>query len=702
MDVNMNNTLAFLDEFLGFRVRLYKGFDRLLTDFDSDKWEIVFAHSNVPSINIDFCIRLSDGSLLSEDKHSCLLLAMKYWICASVHPDNTRGRGLTYSDATASNIICSVLNLIDYFLIRDDYYKLYKYGFEAISKDDVYALADELFSSGHRYETVYRWSHCVSDYLKSELNNANRNELKKIIKESDIKFHEITNSQRSGVELDLDAEEIIYARAWLYQNDLYTKNIKSGYKYSPNRKRVSEIIYKPLTLRGAAFTKPNIAILSIVNIDSSRREYERVAVKDYNESEPTATSIRQLKSAFNTLLSLHDESFSYEKLSLPPISAIRVFDSYQVKLNVDKRTASLPSKVVFKALREAVEFHIEYSEHLIASLDNVLHSYSRKINELADGQRDSITKVISDDEFNKLLHPKISQKGVTKWGFRNREFKLEGLKSNPGLGVLFSVYYGAVAITVGVIMARRQTELRHLKVDTCLDDAKKNLIFNKAKSTRMLGGKRELVARPIDEIAVEMIEALIKIQRLYLKYGFIKKTGNLFAVPSYNQANKLLDPVKSHHNFSNCIDNFCDYFEMPVNKDGQRYYIRVHQLRRFFALSFFWGNGFGGLDTLRWFMGHTDPEHVYRYITESIPGEVLRHAKSQFVTETITEHKELQKLILEKYNTDDFTILTDSEIENYIDELLTEGEVEVEPEFIEVDDGKTYRILVNIVEKRHA
>lgn len=698
----MNNTLAFLDECLGSRVELYRGFDRLLTDFDSDKWEIVFADNNVPSINIDFCIRLSDGPLLSEDKNSCLLLTMKYWICASVHPDNTRGRGLTYSDSTASNIICSVLNLIDYFLIRDDYYKLYKYGFEAISKDDIYALADELFSSGYRYETVYRWSHCLSDYLKSELNHADQNELNKIIKESDIKFHEITNSQRGGVELDLDDEEIIYARAWLYQNDIYIKNTNSGYKYRPNRKKISKIIYKSNTLRGAAFTKPNIEILSIGNIGSSRREYERVAVKDFSESAPTATSIKQLKSSFNTLLSLHDESFSDEKLSLPPISALRVFDNYQVKQNIDKRTASLPSKVVFKALREAIEFHIEYSEHLLTSLDDVLHLYSRKINGLEDGQRDSITKVISDDEFKKLLHPKISKKGVTQWGLRNREFKPEGMRRNPGLGILFSVYYGAVAITVGVIMARRQTELRHLKVDTCLDDAKKNLIFNKAKSTKKLGGKRELVARPIDEIAVEMIEALIKIQRLYLKYGFIKKTGYLFAVPSYVQANKLLDPVRNHRNFSNCIDVFCDYFELPVNKDGKRYYIRVHQLRRFFALSFFWGNGFGGLDALRWFMGHTDPEHVYRYITESIPGEVLRHAKSQFVTETITEHKELQKLISEKYHADDFTVLTDSEIENYIDELLAEGEVEVEPEFIETDDGKTYRILVSIMEKRYA
>ena len=50
-------------------------------------------------------------------------------------------------------------------------------------------------------------------------------------------------------------------------------------------------------------------------------------------------------------------------------------------------------------------------------------------------------------------------------------------------------------------------------------------------------------------------------------------------------------------------------------------------------MCFFWGSGFGSLDTLRWFMGHTNIEHVYHYITESTSGEVLRNVKTQFLLE---------------------------------------------------------------------
>lgn len=41
-------------------------------------------------------------------------------------------------------------------------------------------------------------------------------------------------------------------------------------------------------------------------------------------------------------------------------------------------------------------------------------------------------------------------------------------------------------------------------------------------------------------------------------------------------------------------------------------------------MCFFWGSGFGSLDTLRWFLGHTNVEYVYHYITESTSGDIKK------------------------------------------------------------------------------
>ena len=50
---------------------------------------------------------------------------------------------------------------------------------------------------------------------------------------------------------------------------------------------------------------------------------------------------------------------------------------------------------------------------------------------------------------------------------------------------------------------------------------------------------------------------------------------------------------------------------------------------------FFWSNAYDGLDTLRNFLGHTDAEHLYHYITTELSGAVLSSAKAQYLTETI-------------------------------------------------------------------
>jgi hypothetical protein len=111
---------------------------------------------------------------------------------------------------------------------------------------------------------------------------------------------------------------------------------------------------------------------------------------------------------------------------------------------------------------------------------------------------------------------------------------------------------------------------------------------------------------------------------------------------------------------------------------------------------FFWGNGFGGLDTLRWFLGHTDPEHLYHYITETCDGEILKDVKIQYATETLSEHSSLVELVKKRYGTEDFTLLESSEIESYIEELIDEGGVEIEPEFFETGDGIKYKIVVRV------
>jgi hypothetical protein len=224
---------------------------------------------------------------------------------------------------------------------------------------------------------------------------------------------------------------------------------------------------------------------------------------------------------------------------------------------------------------------------------------------------------------------------------------------------------------------------------------KTRLVFFNRKSGVL--GMREKEARPIPEIAVKMILQLEKLQEGFKKHGVLKENTRLFAFPSCN-GDRFIE--LGHQRFNDSMDFFCDYFETPLDSEGRRYYIRQHQLRRFFAMLFFWGSAFGGMDTLRWFLGHTDISHLYHYITESTPGDVLRSVKANFAGQVLkhqpAEARELASLVQHHFGTDNFSVLDSDELDEYVEELMIEGRVEIEPSFLETNKGNSYRILIKV------
>ncbi|MNJ33138.1 hypothetical protein D3C77_278170 [compost metagenome] len=124
-------------------------------------------------------------------------------------------------------------------------------------------------------------------------------------------------------------------------------------------------------------------------------------------------------------------------------------------------------------------------------------------------------------------------------------------------------------------------------------------------------------------------------------------------------------------------------------------------MRRFFAMLFFYCGSFAKLDTLQWMLGHTDPKHVYRYITESTAGAILASAKAQVTAEELHQgnyenFKDLMQLLKERYGTEKFTLISADDLEDQIFELMEEGWVEIEPEFFSDHQGKKFKIVARL------
>jgi len=102
------------------------------------------------------------------------------------------------------------------------------------------------------------------------------------------------------------------------------------------------------------------------------------------------------------------------------------------------------------------------------------------------------------------------------------------------------------------------------------------------------------------------------------------------------------------------------------------------------------------MDTLRWFLAHTDVKHLWHYITESVPGQVLRSVAAEWVAYGVQhasqETSDLATELATHFGTSDFSILDQEALALHLEDLIEDGRLSVEPQFL--DDENRYRIAV--------
>ncbi|MGZ4160899.1 MAG: hypothetical protein ACXVNF_08930, partial [Neobacillus sp.] len=273
-----------------------------------------------------------------------------------------------------------------------------------------------------------------------------------------------------------------------------------------------------------------------------------------------------------------------------------------------------------------------------------------------------------------------------------------------GFSDLFDVLLGAIQIIIGVTMARRQAELLELNAircilpfnidpnDKCSQDIDFKLIFDNRKSgSSGTNPLRETLAKPILRSVAGLIYKLQIFNNKLIEEGYLNKTKAtlLFGLNS----RKVKFFISSSATYNHHLDCFCDYFETETIQYGEndirRYYIRQHQLRRFFVMLFFWSKSYDGLDTLRHFLGHTDYEHLYHYITEAIPGEVLTGIKAQRIVDGVNKKdieniEQLTPVIRDRFGAQSITFKTYKQICDDYEEDAADGFIEMNPPFEQI------------------
>jgi hypothetical protein len=691
--------LAFLDALFPRSLTRYES-PWLTNRFDDNEWKFNFSTKRNFIINFD--VALEDGSSLTAKKNAELLKTFKNWISVQATP--YMNKGILPDVATAKALTRRAIHIIDYLLLKSEKLKLGTYGLKLLTEQDVRKFFYQLSSNPKTSESIYNWTARATAFLsqKSELISDHRAE--EFSRSEPTIYKLIETSERIK---NLNETQDLKAKIWLAMNKFYSRTTHLGYRLAVPSHRISFEILRN-TLSGRKI-QTNIEDLNLDPYEGLATEYQFIAVRSETNENFSEREFGKYYKAFMAISKLSKINVYIPEKAIENINFKTL--ASQLELIPTDRYRTLRPNILLPALKNAVEFCIKYGTDLLKSAEAVMIAQQ--------GNPVGIQDKSFEQTLTNSLAPSIQKIGVRYWSLSghinynekffdsenvrvfNRADQFNRFRANEGLWELVRVYYGAAQLILGLLMARRQSELISLMPFECLDATRKNLVFFNAKSGFM--SKREKIKRPIPDFAVKIIASIQNLQENLKSAGVISSYYPLFTPP--NRFGTDLNRSLTSPTYNRSIDFFCDYFETPLENPGRRHYIRQHQLRRGFAMIFFWGNAQGGLDTLRWFLAHTDAQHLYNYITETTPGEVLRGVKSAFIADAIREGDldvvtELKTLLVQHFNTDNFEILDTTEVEIYLDSLQHEGLLSVEPHFSKALDGSEYRIITKVRSKK--
>ena len=643
--------------------------------FEEDVWHCRFGEIKM---DIDFRVVLDDGSLLTSHPRRGLLDAFKRFLCLQTHPALTGGR--TVAPATTRQRIALALHVLDYFLLRAEQFALSQRGLAFVTADDVSMLVETLTTMQCIKEAIYEPQTRILRFLTTV----------------QVSLEHIVATTREHPELfalsfrregyTMPVPQLLKARTWLHRNGYYHRRSRAtDFSYRVARTRLLETIIGHRVLSGLKFYGLTLDDIDVSPVQRFHREMRAVPVKGADEDERAgadfvATYVSVLESMRvarkNGISLLTDEAL----VALDESAVMR-----QQRTKEKARVTTLPFEVANKVLSQAIEFYLEYGVALV--------EYYLAMAKTADDIRSLPLEV----------PPNLRGLGIRAWrtaASTSEEFFVE-LRRGTNLLNMLEVLYGAILIIVGTLMARRKSELEGLTTKSVVESPMGYfLAFDLGKAN--VGEHRSRVLRPLPDIAADALKLLGRMTTAVGEMGY-RSSPYLFAAPygAWHQNPPFYGTVNP--DFERYLDRFCDYFEVATDEKGRRYYVRIHQLRRNFAMLFIWHGSFGGIEALRYFLGHIKPSHTYRYVTESIPGKALGGIKATVAKDLIrANHAATQALadfICRRYcvTLDELHILPEKDVIAYVEELLETGEAEVEPEFILGPHGEQFRFVYRVL-----
>lgn len=647
------------------------------TEFHHAQWHLLIEAKKGPSLKrtIDFDIKLYDGSNLLDPKNESLLYTIRLLIAYRVHNRFTGGQ--VFAPEYAYQLIVRTLQIADWLLLNGERFKICEQGLSQLSANSIYHLLNEI-TTLPTSEAIYSYSTKLTEWIKQNLHLVTELDIAEAAAQNDM----ILDTETIDRELDLTDDELIRSRV-LFSKLGYYEKVNSAMLL--RSKPILNEIYSG-TLNGKSIRPLHFGELNIGE-SSYNAEYPSVEVKRNEKEGPSHRTLNSYIQTFKTFSIIQECETGADNSMLQSLTLERVIAGKEFIQSMRYRTT--PIKVTLQAIRCSLEFLFENTDWILDAIYKVIEAKFAQTTD-SNSINDFVLGVIPEHTI---------ARGIRYWSVQrsNPDF-YNLLRANSTLAELYQVLIGSIQIVTGAVMARRRDEISFLDSKACLEprtdpslpenaNTHYYLVFDGAK----LGaaGQRERLKRPLPRVAALFIWKLKEFNRR-VDAVIPNQVSTLFRGISRINATVSQGGRFTHYNTVNLA---CDYFQLPtITDDGveKRYYIRQHQLRRFYAIAFFWGTDNPEFETLSYMLGHSDAKLFYHYVTEHVTGRILQEAKANRIQASLKAGRrdiegieDLIQKLRKNFNTKQIHIKTYNEVFSSLAPLHQDNLIETQPNFDE-------------------
>jgi len=680
----------------------------LLSNFDDDIWhttnrgrEFMVKGEWSSTIAINWKFDLPDGSNFADEKFSSLRTLGKKVLF------NLRNGGVdrSFGVVSWSRVMDDFRNLICWMVLHKKNLKLEIYLFGRITKRDMESLLHSLAVGG--------WFHALNYPLRllESIYKATGNLLPKEIDETNV--------------MNLPRDFVLNLVTWFDANGYYKKAYTGAYfgKKFLHRGMIAELIgVSPTTITGGKLKlflrqfEPDYWFTDILVSVVQRHEFpdqnalsrksNTVLTGNRKALEITAESFFKI---FNMASAINPEITPRHLERLPK----DLYAKYSALSEGVGVTKFVPIDVGLSYLNSAINWVECYGDAIIdCYIDLIGMIDASEYVEMKQSKKKEIRNFNFESlDLNryKFKHAKINSLEnfihLSSYSRSSVAFTFSEMRAKPSLEEAIRILVGACVVCISLCKPSRNDELVNVWRDCLvLKDDGYYFRFHLGKSN--YNEHYQCVEKPIPVITAKAIRLLQRlgdaVEKVTTPENKVMNKGKLFNLPSYTVGRpRLIFPDL----LSRYLDTFCDYVNLPT-VNGIRWYIRVHEMRKWFLLLLFWSSKTGVLDACRWIAGHTDAKHIYNYIQHEFSGEELTEHEAKYAMDRLleveihnnTEDSELIKIynrVLRHFSADAISLIPESEWRDYVAEMHTRGEFTLQHQFV-YEKGSDVLTSVNV------